>query len=332
AGVGGVGGAGTAGLDGAGTAGGAGLVGVVNPNLRVEPAPDPPIHPIELEGIRRAVSRALSSNLAIVVVDATTATLDPEVVSTTRQCIAQGIAVVVAVNKTDRLHPHTRPAVYRAWTARVNAELGVPAHRVFFISCREAAAADGDVGQTAAVTAASTATTTNATANSATATATAVTGRDANTDADTGTDTDTGTGAGTETDARTAATPDPGGIQAFLRGLIATFEDMTAALVPDLSGAADNDRHPPLDPSVWQESLGASERQRVLLDECIGHLDAFLSCVESGGGGDISNDDGEVDIVVAAEALRAAAGCMARVTGRGDAGDVEEVLGAVFEK
>jgi len=36
--------------------------------------------------------------------------------------------------------------------------------------------------------------------------------------------------------------------------------------------------------------------------------------------------------VVAAEHLRAAAACLARITGRGEAGDVEEVLGVVFEK
>jgi tRNA modification GTPase len=42
--------------------------------------------------------------------------------------------------------------------------------------------------------------------------------------------------------------------------------------------------------------------------------------------------DDEVDIVVAAEALRSAAEALARITGRSDSGDVEEVLGVVFEK
>jgi tRNA U34 5-carboxymethylaminomethyl modifying GTPase MnmE/TrmE len=41
---------------------------------------------------------------------------------------------------------------------------------------------------------------------------------------------------------------------------------------------------------------------------------------------------GEVDVVAAAEDLRAAADCLARITGRGISGDVEEVLGVVFEK
>ncbi|KAH0161083.1 hypothetical protein KCU67_g6472, partial [Aureobasidium melanogenum] len=43
-------------------------------------------------------------------------------------------------------------------------------------------------------------------------------------------------------------------------------------------------------------------------------------------------DEMDVDIVLAAENLRDAANCLARITGKGEAGDVEEVLGVVFEK
>ena len=42
--------------------------------------------------------------------------------------------------------------------------------------------------------------------------------------------------------------------------------------------------------------------------------------------------ESEVDIVVAAEHLRSAADCLAKITGKGEAGDVEEVLGVIFEK
>jgi len=91
--------------------------------------------------------------------------------------------------------------------------------------------------------------------------------------------------------------------------------------------------------SLWEEALGATERQRGLLDECVRFLDGFLGAV--GGDGDADADgvgdadgevDADVDIVVAAESLRAAAECLARITGRGEGGDVEEVLGVVFEK
>ena len=125
---------------------------------------------------------------------------------------------------------------------------------------------------------------------------------------------------------------DPGGIQALLHGLIGLFADLTTAHVPEHEGAA-------ADPSIWQESLGATERQRRLLDECVACLDGFLDHVRTGGPtttndvGDLEWDLGEdLDVVVAAEDLRAAAECLARIIGKGESGDVEEVLGVIFEK
>jgi tRNA modification GTPase len=130
---------------------------------------------------------------------------------------------------------------------------------------------------------------------------------------------------------------DPGNLQGFIGNLLNTFKDMTAALVPDSDP----------DPSIWQESLGATERQRILLSECLTHLETFLTAVSASPnesqsdrpsedvqshGNDVGDEIGEIDIVVAAESLRSAAEALARITGRGDSGDVEEVLGVVFEK
>jgi tRNA modification GTPase len=129
---------------------------------------------------------------------------------------------------------------------------------------------------------------------------------------------------------------DPGNVQGFIYSLLETFKNMTAALVPDSDP----------DPSIWQESLGATERQRLLLSECLTHLEMFLTAVnanpdkpQSGSpwgdevpDNDMGEQDGEIDIVMAAESLRSAAEALARITGRGDSGDVEEVLGVVFEK
>ncbi|KAI4946445.1 hypothetical protein J4E91_007133 [Alternaria rosae] len=117
-------------------------------------------------------------------------------------------------------------------------------------------------------------------------------------------------------------------IPEFLTILQDTFKSMTAALVPDSDP----------DPSIWQESLGATERQRLLLSECLSHLSAFITTVTEPSadttrtGEELSGEADEVDIVVAAECLRSAADALARITGRGDSGDVEEVLGVVFEK
>ncbi|KAK7526492.1 mitochondrial GTPase [Phyllosticta citriasiana] len=128
---------------------------------------------------------------------------------------------------------------------------------------------------------------------------------------------------------------DPGHIQSFLQSLIAVFESMTEPLLPSSCSSSDPssntvpDTGPAVDTSIWQESLGASERQRVLLSACAAHLGDFLRSVDGGDG------DGDLDIVVAAETLREAAACLGRITGRGEvvgAGDVEEVLGVVFEK
>ncbi len=122
---------------------------------------------------------------------------------------------------------------------------------------------------------------------------------------------------------------DAGHVQSFLHGLIRHFGAMTAAVTPDLAGGAND-----ADPSIWQDSLGASERHRLLLDQCIGNLDTFLAEVQPNSSSiEVPGADAqEPDIVVAAENLRAAAVCLAKITGRGEAGDVEEVLGVVFEK
>ena len=125
---------------------------------------------------------------------------------------------------------------------------------------------------------------------------------------------------------------DPGSIQMFLQDLIRHFGTLTAAVTPDL---ADADADAMGDPSIWQDSLGASERHRLLLERCLGCLDDFIAEVHLPAMSEQGHEGGheqEADIVVAAEHLRSAADCLGKVTGRGEAGDVEEVLGVVFEK
>lgn len=101
---------------------------------------------------------------------------------------------------------------------------------------------------------------------------------------------------------------DPGGIHALISTLAQSFSNLTAL------------------PDDMQDLLGVTERQRQLLVECRGYLEEFVT--EAKGG----VEKGEADVVLAAEHLRAAANCLARITGRGEAGDVEEVLGVIFEK
>jgi tRNA modification GTPase len=124
------------------------------------------------------------------------------------------------------------------------------------------------------------------------------------------------------------ATSDPGNIQSFLQALITHFAALTSAISPESGSDAE------ADPSIWQESLGATERHRLLLEACIASLDDFTALVDDATAADEEDigADGEADVVLAAEHLRGAADSLARITGRGEAGDVEEVLGVVFEK
>jgi tRNA modification GTPase len=78
-------------------------------------------------------------------------------------------------------------------------------------------------------------------------------------------------------------------------------------------------------PKDMEDLIGVTERQRQLLSTCTDDLNLFIDEARH-------SDEGEADIVLAAEHLRSAANCLSRITGRGEAGDVEEVLGVVFEK
>lgn len=119
------------------------------------------------------------------------------------------------------------------------------------------------------------------------------------------------------------------GIQELLQALITTFERKTSVLVPKethVKGLSSRRE-------MWAESLGASERHRLLLQQCASQLKAFLHEASNTRNeqSDKSNE-AEFDVVVAAEELRHAADCLARITGKGESGGVEEVLGVVFEK
>lgn len=133
-------------------------------------------------------------------------------------------------------------------------------------------------------------------------------------------------------EAATFLTPqskDPGSVRSFLGTMITLLKEMTDPIQTD-----------PLtsDPLPWQESLGATERHRLLLSECLSHLNAFIESVSYDPSSHFDGADKEseleieIDIVAAAECLRVAADCLGKITGKGEAGDVEEVLGVVFEK
>lgn len=132
---------------------------------------------------------------------------------------------------------------------------------------------------------------------------------------------------------------DPGQLQAFLRGLISTFEQIAAPL------GMEGDNNGQYDISYWEDSLGVTHRQSSNLQKCLDHLEDFLSQTSPSPDPDSPfpspsspaslggfPEEIEIDIVTAAEHLRFAADMLAKITGKGESGDVEDVLGVVFEK
>ncbi|KAK0626586.1 hypothetical protein B0T14DRAFT_109428 [Immersiella caudata] len=105
-----------------------------------------------------------------------------------------------------------------------------------------------------------------------------------------------------------AGLTDPGQIHALTQALLQSFSNLTSL------------------PDDMQHLLGVTERQNQLLEQCKQSLDDFMLEARSGG------QEGEPDVVLAAEHLRLAAGHLAAITGRGNAGDVEDVLGVIFDK
>ncbi|KAJ0414542.1 GTP-binding protein TrmE N-terminus-domain-containing protein [Aspergillus carlsbadensis] len=120
---------------------------------------------------------------------------------------------------------------------------------------------------------------------------------------------------------------------AFLQGLVSTFEEMASP------SGVEGDANGQYGRSYWEDSLGVTHRQSSNLQKCLRSLDDFLaqstpscSSISVTSSEKANSVKSEVDIVTAAEHLRYAADALASITGKGESGDVEDVLGVVFEK
>ena len=123
-------------------------------------------------------------------------------------------------------------------------------------------------------------------------------------------------------------------IRPLLTGLTSLFRTLTtASTLPSQSS------------SYWTPSLGVTHRQSGYLRDTLRHLDDYLDLVDISittvhehhvdGHDDVIGEadvDIDIDIVAAAEHLRFAAATLGKITGRGEGGDVEDVLGVVFER
>jgi small GTP-binding protein len=241
---------------------------------------------VEREGMRRARTRALESDVVVVLVSleqgesprAIRPYIEAEVVDAVKECQHAGKTIVLALNKVDKIPPddlQLQNDIRNELQARFP---NIQKSHIFAISCRPGA-------------------------------------------------TEPPTNAHADAD----ATTDSGNIQSFLNSLMAVFSTLTTPsgdpLIPPEAASSS---------SYWSHSLSVTHRQRTYLSQTLLHLDDYLLQTSSSATsthddlvGDVEVD---IDIVAAAEHLRFAAECLAKTTGKGESGDVEDVLGVVFEK
>lgn len=240
---------------------------------------------VEKEGMRRARVRALESDVVVVVLSledrghGLLPYIDGEVIEAVQECQRAGKAMIVALNKIDKIYDTGAVDIRQTILATVQKYVpSVPVHHIFEISCK----------------------------------------------------------VDEHTLSPSTQPPDPGNIQTFLTGLTDLFASLTT---PSGDTFEPSESH---SSSYWSHSLSVTHRQRTYLQRCLVHLEDYLLHVQApppqdhfhvDGHDDLVNDvDADVDIVAAAEHLRFAADGLAKITGKGESGDVEDVLGVVFEK
>ncbi|KAJ5238327.1 hypothetical protein N7468_002946 [Penicillium chermesinum] len=235
---------------------------------------------VEKEGIRRARTRALESDVVIIVVSLEETAqgvapfVEPEVLDAVADCEKANKCLLVAINKCDKVPSYRQDGTLPQALVDTIRDLfpAVTTDKLFAISCNEA-----------------------------------------------------------QQEIQLTHQTDPGSLQSFLKGLITTFEEIASPL--GIEGDGDTE----YSTSYWEDSLGVTHRQSSNLEACLDHLNDFLFQTSSSDRLESSPErvdsvGSEVDIVTAAEHLRFAADMMAKITGKGESGDVEDVLGVVFEK
>lgn len=277
---------------------------------------DVPISIVEQEGIRRARARAMESDVVIVLLSAylegsggASVHMEAELIDAVHRCQHAGKQVLFVINKIDLL-PEIRATSVTVelidTVRRAFPEVDHP--RTVFVSCKDAAAKSS------------------------------------------------------------STVKDPGNIQHLLAKLISIFTDMTTAISSPLPGMQHSQLYWQSSLSIsHRQSQYLTECLthldaflRISNPTILNSIMAAASDVEdaySAGSCQSSYTSTEtdldhqvvsshpysqysrypisetdLDIVLSAEHLRAAAMCLGKITGRGDAGDVEDVLGVVFEK
>jgi small GTP-binding protein len=277
---------------------------------------DAPIGVVEQEGIRRARERALESDVVIVLLPmyigiSGKASVDMglELVDAVRQCEQAGKRLLFVINKADLLPEVMATPRRKEMTEGVRKVFPATEEgRIMFISCKNAASK------------------------------------------------------------MPSTIKDPGNIQLLLATLTRIFNEMTTATSSSLPGTQHpqpywqsslhithrqsrylteclshlsdflNMSKPPAPDAIIAAasdiedgySAGLSHPSYTSTETDLDHHAFSAGCYSQYSRYPISETD--LDVVLSAEHLRAAAMCLAKMTGRGEGGDVEDVLGVVFEK
>jgi tRNA U34 5-carboxymethylaminomethyl modifying GTPase MnmE/TrmE len=277
---------------------------------------DVPIGIVEQEGIRRARARAMESDVAIVLLSTymegpgrANVHIDLELVDAVLQCKHAGKQVLFVINKIDLLREETAtPASVDLPETVRKVFPEIDDARVVLVSCKDAAAKSSSIAK------------------------------------------------------------DPGNIQRLLTTMISIFTDMTATTSSPLPGMQQSQSYWQSSLSIShrqsqylteclthlnaflnmsnpttlnsiiaaasdvedQYSAGSCHSCYTSTETDLDHQLVSSHPYSQYSRYPISETD--LDIVLSAEHLRTAAICLGKITGRGDAGDVEDVLGVVFEK
>lgn len=338
-------------------------------NGPVDRAPNLIVGEIEREGIRRARVRALQSDLVIVVISlqalpdgSVGLSLNEELVNAVRECREVGKNLIFVLNKIDLLHHQPRGArvsLSRLLSQMIEVFPNTSPNEVFCLSCREADSptpdstdpggihnfVEGLIQKFSSMTSAAIglAGTNEATkmspseAQSYWTASLSVTHRQSqnlkeclehlNLFLEIGSPNAPGERFEQDSMTRPAAEQVEAETQRSHAGFFNTTERMNKT---DSFTAPHQQQNHQTD--NYEDIAGETPRQDdQTSSRNIGHIQAKLA--------DVMADAAlgpELDIVTAAEHLRNAADCLARLTGRGDGvssgADVEEVLGVVFEK
>ncbi|KAK5947318.1 mitochondrial splicing system protein [Knufia obscura] len=326
---------------------------------------------IEQEGIRRARERALQSDLVIVLISLRpTATgtvsldLNDELLSAVRECRLAGKEMLFALNKIDLLHAQTastKTSLSRLLSQLIQTFPETDANDVFCLSCRDADSSNADEPDAGGLQTFMAGLTRKFSAMTS-----AAAGLD-------GTQTNVSMSPAEAQSYWTASLSVTHRQSQYLRECLVHLEDFLEtsghAIAPSVkeeqeletetvlstqhshdsaaskSGFFDTEdtsspsmSHKPQDARYHidnhDDSVGEREHNapQVLTSPSNGTTIPYSWADTSNNTADME----EIDIVTAAEHLRAAADCLAKLTGRGDGvssgADVEDVLGVVFEK